>query len=419
MCAAKTPAASTTCGTVGILGAGTMGTGIAQVATLAGWHVRLIDRELELSTAGKSLVTKRLERLVEKGRINQVACDDGVARLNASAEIQDLGNCDLVIEAIVEDLNVKADTLGPIAELLAPDAVIATNTSSLSVSDIADAIKGPERVVGMHFFNPAALMPLVEIIRGKETTTAVADQAAAIANSWGKTVVRASDTPGFIVNRVARPYYLEAWRIYEDGYADVETIDQVMRDSCHFKMGPFELTDLIGQDVNTATTKSVWERLDCPARLAPSEAQEGLVAKGNLGRKTKLGCYDYTVDPPASAIERTSIKLEMTDRLQDAVSAFSPIEPQQHCYIAARIMAAIINEAAWAASQDVATTDDIDTALRLGTNYPKGPFEWATEVGADRIVDLLETLNTQTQDGRFQAPANLASIINAHSGGIH
>ncbi len=419
MCGATPQTASTTCGTVGILGAGTMGTGIAQVAAIAGWDVRLIDQEVEAAEAGQQLVVKRLDRLVEKGRIDQGDRDAGVARLNPSNNIKHLADCDMVIEAIVEDLSVKVETLQPIAELLSPDAIIATNTSSLSVTDIARELTGSERVVGMHFFNPAALMPLVEIIRGQETKAAVADQAASIAMSWGKTTVRASDTPGFIVNRVARPYYLEAWRLYEDGYATVEAIDEVMRDCAKFRMGPFELTDLIGQDVNTATTRSVWERLDCPARLAPSAAQEGLVAKGNLGRKTKHGAYDYTVDPPTPAIERTAVELEIDDSLAEALSSFSSAEPIQHRYICARIVAAIINEAAWAASQDVATTNDIDIALRLGTNYPKGPFEWAAEVGVECIENLLKSLNAQSEDGRFEPPEQLVSLINTHSGESH
>ena len=277
---------------IGIIGAGTMGAGIAQAAAGAGWPVVLYDIEQTLVDQASENITKRFIRLVEKNRITDEEATSCQDRIMTTISMEDLSDCDLIIEAIVEDFDIKVKVLNQFGSI-AQEAVIATNTSSLSVTDLGDACGFAERVVGMHFFNPAPIMPLVEIIRGKNSSESSMQRATLLAEAWGKTVVHVSDTPGFIVNRVARPYYLESWRIVEDGIATVDVIDESMQSLGEFKMGPFMLTDLIGQDINVATTRSVWDRLGNPSRLAPSAKQESLVERGNFGRKSGCGAYAH------------------------------------------------------------------------------------------------------------------------------
>ncbi|MCH8211205.1 MAG: 3-hydroxyacyl-CoA dehydrogenase, partial [Planctomycetes bacterium] len=273
------------------------------------------------------------------------------------------------------------------------DCIIATNTSSLSITKIGETIGQPHRTVGMHFFNPAPIMKLVEVIQGAETDPAVVDRVAEIAVGWGKKVARAADVPGFIVNHVARPYYLEAFRILEDGYASPDVIDGAMKSLGGFRMGPLELTDFIGQDVNTATTRSVWEQLDRPALLTPSQLQETLVADGYLGRKTGRGVYDYGGDEPVVTLRVDHRSLEMTAELREAASGFvrkatNEAGDELEEYIFARILVALITQAKLANERGVAEKADIDTALKYGVNYPKGPFEWADQIGPERVNAL-------------------------------
>ena len=394
---------------LGVIGAGTMGAGIAQAAASAGWFVKLFDIDQSLLDKAHDNIAKRFDRLVEKDRITSERAEKCSSRILTTTSMDDLGGCDLIIEAIIEDFDIKTKDLKEISEI-ASGAIIATNTSSLSVTELGAACGCADRLVGMHFFNPAPIMPLVEVIKGAKSSEAAVQRAMLIAEAWGKTVVRVADTPGFIVNRVARPYYLESWRIVEDRIATVDVIDETMRKLGEFKMGPFLLTDLIGQDVNVATTRSVWERLDKPSRLAPSQLQESLVAKGQLGKKSGCGAYAHDdKNNRAPAIVMESQELELSERLTEAINAFcleatctsgSMLEK----YIFSRVLIGIINEAMWAEKDGVASAEDIDTALKLGTNYPKGPFEWTEQIGMDRVQELLVSLNETVSDDRFSSP---------------
>ena len=402
---------------VGILGSGTMGAGIAQVAAAAGWTVELMDVDERTVRNAIDDIHKRFDRLVEKERMTAEQRDDAFGRLRVGTTPDCLTDCELVLEAIVEDLDVKTRVLSGLVPSLRGDAIIATNTSSLSVTKIGESIGQPLRTVGMHFFNPAPLMKLVEVIAGKNTETTIVDRVAAIAQSWGKKVARAADVPGFIVNHVARPYYLEAFRILEDGYATPDEIDTAMKTLGGFRMGPLELTDLIGQDVNTATTRSVWEQLDKPPLLHPSRLQEQLVVDGHLGRKTGRGVYDYAGDKPAAAIEIERREFAPSPPLRRAIDEFvgGALSKEQKAgdnptltnYIFARIVVAIMIQAALAYERGVAEQADIDTALKYGVNYPCGPFEWATQIGYDKCAALLAELNKTVADDRFVIPPPL------------
>lgn len=395
---------------IGIIGTGAMGAGIAQVAASAGWTVYLMDVDEAAVRKAIDGVGKRLDRLVEKAILTAEQRRKIAGRLKVASDPSAFAKCDLVIEAIVEDMNVKAKTLRAILPALRTDAVIASNTSSLSITKLGEAIGQPQRVVGMHFFNPAPLMPLVEVIAGAQSDPAALRRVTLIAEAWSKTVAHCADTPGFIVNRVARPYYLEAFRILEDGYASVEEIDNAMKDLGGFRMGPFELTDFIGHDVNAATTQSVWEQLGRPPRLAPSKTQAQLVKHGHLGRKAGRGLYNHeghdSAPPP---MQVTRQPLELSDRLKQALDQFvhaatDQIGAELEEYAFARVLVAIINEAAWAYTDKIASAGDIDTALKLGANYPKGPLEWAEEIGYAKCGELLDALNATVADRRFSAP---------------
>jgi 3-hydroxybutyryl-CoA dehydrogenase len=401
---------------VGILGTGAMGAGIAQVAAVSGWPVLMMDVDEKNVRAAIDGIQKRLDRLVGKGLLTPEQHAEILPRLQIARKPEDLKDCDLIIEAIVEDLAVKTMALSRIMHAVPQNAVIASNTSSLSISKLGEALGQPQRIVGMHFFNPAPLMPLVEVVAGSKSSADAVRRVTLIAEAWGKTVARCNDTPGFIVNRVARPFYLEAFRIIEDGYAAVDEIDKTMRDLGGFKMGPFELTDLIGHDINTATTQSVYEQLGKPARLRPSKVQTQLVKDGHLGRKTGRGCYNHDLEPPVPAIQITRRSLAIPDRLHEAIEQFVPKATDQigsplEKYIFARVLVSIINEAAWAMSDNVASAADINTALKLGTNYPKGPLEWADEIGYATCGELLDALNTVVVDKRFEAPDMLKAKV--------
>jgi len=396
---------------VGILGAGTMGAGIAQVASQHGWIVQLMDVDDATVHQAIDSIRARFDRLVEKGRMTADDADAAKHRLHIAKAHANLASCELLIEAIVEDLDVKTQVLGNLLVDLPDDAIIATNTSSLSITQLSESLgeDAKPRVVGMHFFNPAPLMKLVEVIAGEHTDPLVADRVAQIAALWGKVVARANDVPGFIVNHVARPYYLEAFRIVEDGLATPDVIDAAMK-SVGFRMGPFELTDLIGQDVNTATTRSVWVQLGKPPLLAPSALQESLVEQGHLGRKTQRGVYDYSGDEPVLAIKRSQVDVPLDTALTETAGAFARAAGAQHAsaveaVVIARIIAALIVQANLAVARSVASQRDIDTALKFGVNYPKGPFEWAQEIGDECVTAFLDAMNDCTDDQSFAIAA--------------
>jgi 3-hydroxybutyryl-CoA dehydrogenase len=409
-----TPAAgSPATGTVLVLGAGTMGAGIAQVAATSGWTARVMDLDADRLASAISGVRSRIDRMQEKGRLDEAAADAARARLEVADGPAAAAGCDLVLEAIVEDMDAKVAALSALLPHLGPDAIIATNTSSLSVAELGERLGEPARTVGMHFFNPAPLLKLVEVIPGAGTDEAVVARTRAIAESWDKIVAVAKDAPGFIVNHVARPYYLEAFRVLADGVADVACIDGVMRTAGRFRMGPFELTDLIGQDVNTATTRSVWERLGQPALLAPSELQESLVTEGDLGRKTGRGVYNHTADPPLPVLTVRTKPLPEDEAFvgaaiafeasaADAVGGQSSTDPRSAVAFG-RILLALITQAQRAAALGIGSPADIDTALRYGVNYPLGPLAWAESIGTTRLDAWRAALLAQPGGERFAA----------------
>lgn len=393
---------------VAVIGAGAMGAGIAQVAAQHGWDVHLRDVDDEVVAEAISGIRKRLARLVEKGRISEEESSAAGDRLHVVGDA--LPECELLIEAIVEDLDIKAGVLGELVPALDDNAIIATNTSSLSVTELGERLGIAERCCGMHFFNPAPIMKLVEVVRGRHTSEAVVDRVAEIAASWGKQVARCADTPGFIVNRVARPYYLEAFRIVEEGIASPSFIDETMKSIGGFRMGPMELTDFIGHDVNTATTRTVWQQWDESPRLAPSWLQESLVSEGHLGRKSGRGIYDYEGDEPTCVVQVAQPAPELPTSLLDAAADFTnhAVEAkasEDQAMVFARVLAALINEAMWAEHDGVAAAADIDTAVQYGVNYPRGLLAWRDAIGPDRLHALLGELDAATDDARFTPPS--------------
>jgi 3-hydroxybutyryl-CoA dehydrogenase len=372
---------------VGVLGAGAMGGGIAQVAARAGHRVVLADTSEAQLTGARDGFDAQLARDVEKGRLTSddaaaIAGRVDYAVIGPEAPLDGFAACGLVIEAIVERLDVKHRAFKALEHALGPDAVLATNTSSLSVSGIAAACERPERVVGIHFFNPAPVLPLVEIVPGVATDAAVVRDVRALVDAWGKTTVECRDTPGFIVNRVARPFYGEAWRIADEGTADHATVDWAMRELGGFRMGPFELMDFIGHDVNFAVTRSVYEATFHEPRYRPSLSQQRLVEAGRLGRKSGRGVYDYRggAATPSPVTDRV-----LGQRVLD------------------RILAMLVNEAADAVQWHIASAADIDLAMTKGVNYPKGLLAWGDEIGAGRILQTLEALHESYGEDRYRA----------------
>ncbi|MFF4405236.1 3-hydroxyacyl-CoA dehydrogenase [Streptomyces sp. NPDC001404] len=487
--------------TVAVVGTGTMGQGIAQVALLAGHPVRLYDAVPGRAEEAERSVGARLDRLVAKGRLTGAERDAAAARLRPAARLADLaGPADrtaLVIEAILEQLDVKQKLFGELESVVPDDCLLATNTSSLSVTAIGGALRRPGRFLGLHFFNPAPLLPLVEVVRGHATDAAAAERAGTTVAAWGKTPVTCTDTPGFLVNRIARPFYAEAFRVYEERAADPATIDAVLRGSGGFAMGPFELTDLIGQDVNNSVTRSVHASFFHDPKFTPSLAQQRLVEAGLLGRKTGRGWYDHAEGaerpqphtaascaapeavvlhgelPPAAAalpqlIEEAGItvdlapcdeddedtgylalpggvRLALTDGraagsdapgprvhfdlaldyrtcarvalapsrtapaagVRAATGLFQALGKQVSVIgdvpgmIVARTVAMLVDFAQDAAGRGVAGEEDIDTAMRLGVNYPRGPLDWGRGLGPEWVCRFLRNMEYEYPGGRY------------------
>jgi 3-hydroxybutyryl-CoA dehydrogenase len=361
-----------------------MGSGIAQVAAVAGHDVVLADLSeaaLERAVAG---IRKTLDRDIEKGRRSAADVAAIMARISTDAvdgHYSAFEGCGLVIEAILEDLAAKQQAFTAIEGAVGPRAVLATNTSSLSVTAIAAACQHPERVIGVHFFNPAPVMPLVEIVGGHATDPARTAEARSLVDGWGKTTVLAADTPGFIVNRVARPFYGEALRLLEEGVADHVTIDWAMREIGGFRMGPFELMDLIGNDINYAVTRSVFEAFAYDPRYRPSLIQKRLVDARLFGRKAGRGYYDYRAGAPAPEPARNeALGREIVDR----------------------VVAMLINEAADAVFLRIASAGDIDLAMTKGVNYPEGLLAWADEIGVGVVLARLEALQAEYGEDRYR-----------------
>ncbi|MFD8231280.1 3-hydroxyacyl-CoA dehydrogenase [Streptomyces sp. NPDC059696] len=487
---------------VAVVGTGTMGQGIAQVALVAGHPVRLYDTVPGRARAAADAIGARLDRLVEKERLTGPDRDAARARLLPAEALAELADCALVVEAVLERLDVKQELFGELEGIVSDDCLLATNTSSLSVTAIGGALRVPGRLVGLHFFNPAPLLPLVEVVSGFATDVTYATRAYETARAWGKTPVACADTPGFIVNRIARPFYAEAFAVYESQGADPATVDAVLRESGGFRMGAFELTDLIGQDVNESVTRSVWESFFQDVRFTPSLAQRRLVESGRLGRKTGHGWYDHSDgaerpepdtaekrQPPAYVVAEGDLgpaaellalireagipvrdededsgsrlvlpsggQLALADgqtsvefrdvvyfdlaldyraatrialsasqdtspqTLSEAIGLFQALGKQVSVIgdvpgmIVARTVARIIDLAHDAVAKGVATEEDIDTAMRLGVNYPLGPFEWSRRLGRSWAYALLDDLHLRDPSGRY-APS-LALYRHAHA----
>jgi 3-hydroxybutyryl-CoA dehydrogenase len=370
---------------VGVVGAGAMGRGIAQVAAAAGHHVLLSDADAGVVDRARDAIRTGLARDVAKGRLDQPRADTLLARIESvgatSAGVGAFSECGIVNEAVVEDLAVKRALFAALEEVVARDALLATNTSSLSVAAIGAATTHSDRVVGMHFFNPAPLMALVEIVPAITTSPGIAERTRALAAAWGKATVVASDTPGFIVNRVARPFYGESLRILEEGLADVATIDWALRETGGFRMGPFELMDLIGNDVNFAVTSSVFESFFYDPRYRPSLVQRRMVDAGLLGRKRERGYYDY----------RAGASMPEPQRDSDLAAA-----------IVLRVVAMLVNEAVEAVRLRVAAPHDIELAMTKGVNYPRGLLAWGDQIGAATVLDTLEALRAEYGEERYR-----------------
>jgi 3-hydroxybutyryl-CoA dehydrogenase len=366
---------------IGIIGSGAMGTGIAQVAAAVGHEVVLYDKNPDALARARASMEQVMGRLAAKGKMTAEQAQALLQRISYAEELFACQGAGLVIEAIVEDLNIKKYAFERVEDIVPPDCILASNTSSLSIAAIAAACKHPERVLGIHFFNPAPLMKLVEIIPAIQTSPQTTAQAQQLIRSWGKTVVVAKDTPGFIVNRVARPFYGEALRILEEGLADAPTIDWAMTELGGFRMGPFALMDYIGHDVNYAVTESVFQSFFYDPRYRPSFTQKRLVEAGYLGRKAGRGFYDYA----EGAAQPEPNRDETLGR-----------------QLAWRIIAMLINEAADALYLGIASRDDIDLAMTQGVNYPKGLLQWADEAGIPHCVDRLDGLYEEYREDRYR-----------------
>ncbi len=384
---------------MGVLGAGTMGAGVAQVAAEAGLEVMVHDPVEGAFERARTLIAGFLARKVQKEQLSEADARAALARLHATARLDEIAAAELVVEAIPEDLTLKTDAFRRLDAAAGTETILATNTSSLSVARLAATTQHPERVVGMHFFNPVPLMVLVEVVAAPAAAQPNVERVAEAARRLGKTPVVTTDTPGFIVNRVARPFYLEALRIVGEGLAGVEQVDGAMR-GIGFRMGPFELIDAIGLDVNFAVSQSVYEQFFFDARYRPHPMQRMLVDAGRLGRKASAGFYDYQTDGT-----RGGVWPGISHRADGPT-----LEPLSGEQVQARILATIVNEAASAVAEGVATPEAIDVAMRLGTNYPSGPLEWGERIGLAHVVGTLDVLHALVPDGRYRVVPLLRSL---------
>ncbi|MCW3085525.1 MAG: 3-hydroxybutyryl-CoA dehydrogenase [Bacteroidetes bacterium] len=375
--------------TIGIIGSGAMGAGIAQVAATAGHTVIVYDNSQAALDKAKSNLDSTLKKLVEKQKITDVNATEIHDRTQFVNDLNAFKNCGLIIEAIVENIDVKQKLFADLESIVSSDCILASNTSSLSIASIASACRAAERVIGIHFFNPAPVMPLVEIIPGILTDAEVVKNSRTLIDAWGKVTVLTKDTPGFIVNRVARSFYGESIRIYEEGIADFATIDWALKTYGGFKMGPFELMDFIGNDINYKVTESVWTQFFYESRFKPSLTQKRLYEAKLFGRKSGRGYYNY------------------------AEGAVMP-EPKKNAdignYIFNRVISMLINEAVDSFYLKLATKEDLDLAMTKGVNYPKGLLKWADDVGLANVLDTLGVLHNLYEEERYR-PSLLMKLM--------
>jgi 3-hydroxybutyryl-CoA dehydrogenase len=375
---------------IGILGAGSMGSGIAQVAAAAGHKVVVCDHLTPALTKCSKRIDASLKELTQKGKVSEGDAYAISSRISYTDHMSDFRHCSMVIEAIREDIEDKQIAFKSMEAVVAEDAILASNTSSLSISAMGAQLKHPERIVGVHFFNPAAIMRLVEIIPAIQTTPEIVERATQLVQSWGKTTIIAKDTPGFIVNRVARPYYGESIRILEEGIADEATIDWAMRELGGFKMGPFELMDFIGNDVNYTVTETIFSAFYFDPRYKPSFTQKRLMDAHYWGQKTGRGFYDYR----SGSVRPEPNKDEALGRA-----------------ILNRVLVMLINEAAEAYFMKIATREDIDLAMTRGVNYPKGLLAWADQIGIEHVVHSLDTLYVEYLEDRYRCCSLLRKMV--------
>lgn len=366
---------------IGIIGAGTMGVGIAQVAATAGCKVVLFDANAPQIDKALSGLEKTLQKLVDKAKISQEKATEIRNNIVKGEALQDLKDSDLVIEAIIENKDIKTKVFTELETYVSEDCIIGSNTSSISITSLGAELKKPERFIGIHFFNPAPLMPLVEVIPSLLTEKSLAEKIYNLMKDWGKMPVIAKDIPGFIVNRIARPYYGEGLRIVEENIATPEQVDEAMRTLGNFKMGPFELMDLIGVDVNFAVTTTVYKDYFYDPKYKPSLLQQRMAEAKLHGRKTGKGFYDYAEGAEKPVAEKNNALYQQ---------------------IFLRIISMLINEAVEAKRLGVANDEDIELAMQKGVNYPKGLLAWGKEIGYSKISETLKNLYEEYQEERYR-----------------
>ncbi len=369
-------------GMIGVIGAGAMGSGIAQVAAMAGCKVVVTDSNPDSFTNAKAGIKQSLEKLASKNKLTSGSAEEVFGRISFVNDLNAFSDCELVIEAVIEKLDVKQAIFSDLEGRVSNSCILASNTSSLSIASIASSCKHKERVVGIHFFNPPVLMKLVEVIPGITTSRETVDKVYEILGTWNKVIVTAKDTPGFIVNKVARPFYGESLRIFDEGLSFPTEIDAAIK-SLGFRMGPFELMDFIGHDVNYRVTETVFEQMFYDPRYKPSLTQRRLFEAGFYGRKSGRGFYQYD-------------KGEVVD-----TSKKQP-DPTNFQWIADRIICMLINEAADTLYMNIANRDDIDNAMINGVNYPQGLLKWCDQIGVKKVVEVLDDLYANYSEDRYR-----------------
>lgn len=396
---------------IGIIGSGTMGIGIAQVAATSGCEVFLYDANFTQTEKSLSGLKNTLNKLSEKGKISAEESQNIFGRINACENLSGLKDCELVIEAIIENKEIKTKVFGELENYVSHDCIIASNTSSISITSLSADLRKPERFLGIHFFNPAPLMPLVEVIPGLLTDENLPQKIYDLMKSWGKVPVIAKDIPGFIVNRIARPFYGEALRIVEENIATPEQVDEAMRTLGNFRMGPFELMDLIGIDVNFAVTTTVYKDYFYDPKYKPSLLQQRMAEAKLLGRKTGRGFYDYSEEKKeerAKSKENSESQQPTINNQQPATNNQQPTTDDQRIFM--RIISMLINEAVEAKRLKIASDEDIELAMQKGVNYPKGLLSWGKEIGFDKISETLQNLYNEYQEERYRQSPLLRKI---------